>query len=59
MILDIFFEKFDTCRVVASTRCSEEDDEARRIRELMKMSSELAGKMSFANSLGPVSFRLF
>ncbi|XP_022727493.1 cytochrome P450 705A22-like [Durio zibethinus] len=41
------------CRVVASTSCSDEDDEAKRIRELLKMSCELAGKMSFANSLGP------
>ncbi|XVF23306.1 hypothetical protein REPUB_Repub13aG0025800 [Reevesia pubescens] len=42
------------CRVVASTSCSEEDDEAKKIRELLKMSTELAAKMSLANSLGPL-----
>ncbi|XP_017978261.1 PREDICTED: cytochrome P450 705A5 [Theobroma cacao] len=42
------------CRVVASTSCSEEDNEAKRIKELLKRSAELIGKMSFANSLGPL-----
>ncbi|WRX26913.1 Cytochrome P450 - like 10 [Theobroma cacao] len=42
------------CRMVMSTSCSEEDDEAERIRELVKRSFELAGKMSLANSLGPL-----
>ncbi|WRX26137.1 Cytochrome P450 - like 10 [Theobroma cacao] len=42
------------CRVVASTSCSEEDNEAKRIKELLERSAELIGKMSFANSLGPL-----
>lgn len=32
--------------MVASTSCSDEDNESKKIRELLKMSTELAGKIS-------------
>ncbi|KAL0006730.1 hypothetical protein SO802_008232 [Lithocarpus litseifolius] len=40
-----------TCRVVMSTRCSEQDGEAER--DLVKESFELAAKLCFGNVLGP------
>ncbi|KAJ7949131.1 Cytochrome P450 family protein [Quillaja saponaria] len=41
-----------TCRMVMSSRCSEKDDEAERIRELVKESFELAAKLCFGDVLG-------
>ncbi|KAF2319437.1 hypothetical protein GH714_015832 [Hevea brasiliensis] len=42
------------CRMVMSTRCSEEEDEAQRCKELVEGSMELAGKMALAYFLGPL-----
>ena len=41
-----------TCRMVMSSRCSEEEGEAERVRELVQESIELAAKMSFGDVLG-------
>ncbi|OMP07591.1 Cytochrome P450 [Corchorus olitorius] len=41
------------CRMVMSTRCSEEDDEAEKIRNVVKKSFAMVGKMCLADSLGP------
>jgi hypothetical protein len=43
-----------TCRMVMSSRCSEEEGEAERVRELVKESIELAAKMSYGDVLGPL-----
>ncbi|KAF2316792.1 hypothetical protein GH714_042133 [Hevea brasiliensis] len=43
-----------TCRMVMSTRCSEEDDEAQRCRELVEGSIALTGKLLIASMLGPL-----
>ncbi|KAF2316781.1 hypothetical protein GH714_042122 [Hevea brasiliensis] len=43
-----------TCRIVMSTRCSEEDDEAQRCRELVEGSIALTGKLLIASMLGPL-----
>lgn len=40
-----------TCRMVMSTRCSEQDGEAERIIQLVKESFELATKMCFGDVL--------
>ena len=40
-----------TCRVVMSTRCSEQDGEAEKVRELVKESYELAAKLCFGDML--------
>ncbi|KAJ9158738.1 hypothetical protein P3X46_024295 [Hevea brasiliensis] len=42
------------CRMVMSTRCSGEDDEARKCRELVEESVDLAGKLGVASMLGPL-----
>ncbi|KAF2293625.1 hypothetical protein GH714_003491 [Hevea brasiliensis] len=42
------------CRMVMSTRCSEEDDEAQTCRELLEESVALAGKLVIATMLGPL-----
>ncbi|OMO61530.1 Cytochrome P450 [Corchorus olitorius] len=41
------------CRMVMSTSCSEEDDEAEKIRNVTKKSFGLVAKMCLANSMGP------
>ncbi|WCJ39167.1 cytochrome P450 family 705 subfamily A polypeptide 30 [Euphorbia peplus] len=41
------------CRMVMSTRCSKEDDEAERWRNLMNKSADLAGKMILSTMFGP------
>ncbi|KAL5760483.1 hypothetical protein ACOSP7_018994 [Xanthoceras sorbifolium] len=43
-----------TCRMVMSTRCSEDDGDAERCRELVKESFELAAKLCFGDVLGPL-----
>ncbi|XP_059436661.1 cytochrome P450 705A5-like [Corylus avellana] len=43
-----------TCRMVMSSRCSEEEGEAERVIELVKESFELAAKMCFGDVLGPL-----
>ncbi|CAH8265670.1 unnamed protein product [Arabidopsis lyrata] len=42
------------CRMAMSTRCSGTDNEAEEIRELVKKSLELAGKISVGDVLGPL-----
>ncbi|KDP43439.1 hypothetical protein JCGZ_16726 [Jatropha curcas] len=42
------------CRMVMGTRCSEEDDEAERCRELVHGAFDLAGKLAVATMLGPL-----
>ncbi|OMO49636.1 Cytochrome P450 [Corchorus olitorius] len=42
------------CRMVMSTSCSVENDEAEKIKDLVKRSFQLAGKISLSNSLGPL-----
>ncbi|XP_041013854.1 cytochrome P450 705A5-like [Juglans microcarpa x Juglans regia] len=43
-----------TCRMVMSTRCSEQDGEAERVIQLVKEAFELAAKMCFGDVLGPL-----
>ncbi|XP_061997791.1 cytochrome P450 705A12-like [Rosa rugosa] len=42
------------CRMAMSTSCSENGDEAEKIRELVKESFELAAKVCFGDVLGPL-----
>ncbi|XP_050211382.1 cytochrome P450 705A22-like [Mercurialis annua] len=42
------------CRMVMSKRCSEENDEAQRVRKLVVESFDLAAKMAVATMLGPL-----
>lgn len=41
------------CRMAMSTRCSETDDEAKKIQKLVKECLTLAGKLSVGDMLGP------
>lgn len=42
------------CRMAMSTRCSEEEDEAQRCKELVDGSMELAAKVAAAYLMGPL-----
>uniref|UniRef100_A0A7N2LCW0 Cytochrome P450 n=1 Tax=Quercus lobata TaxID=97700 RepID=A0A7N2LCW0_QUELO len=48
-----------TCRVIMSMRCSDEDGEAERIRQLVKESIEVGAKVSFGDVLGPLRILAF
>lgn len=43
-----------TCRMVMSSKCSEEEGEAERVREMVKQTFELAARMCFGEVLGPL-----
>lgn len=43
-----------TCKMVMSTSCSENGDEAARIREMMMRTLGLATKVSYGDVLGPL-----
>ncbi|KAK4591799.1 hypothetical protein RGQ29_016306 [Quercus rubra] len=48
-----------SCRVIMSMRCSDDNDEAERIRQLVKESFEVGAKISFGDVLGPLRFLAF
>ena len=48
-----------TCRVVMSIRCSDDNDEAEKIRQLVKETTEVSAKVSFGDVLGPLRFLAF
>ena len=48
-----------TCRAIMSMRCSVEDGEAERIRQLVKESIEVGAKVSFGDVLGPLRILAF
>ena len=48
-----------TCRVVMSVRCSDDNDDAERIRQLVKETTEVSAKVSFGDALGPLRFLAF
>jgi hypothetical protein len=48
-----------TCRVVMGMKCSDESDEAERIRELVKESLEVGAKLWFGDLLGPLRILAF
>ncbi|KAL4601190.1 hypothetical protein ACB092_11G254600 [Castanea dentata] len=48
-----------SCRVIMSMRCSDDNDEAERIRQLVKESFEVGAKVSFGDVLGPLRFLAF
>nr|POE46489.1 3,9-dihydroxypterocarpan 6a-monooxygenase [Quercus suber] len=43
-----------TCRVVMSIRCSDDNDEAEKIRQLEKETTDVSAKVSFGDVLGPL-----
>ena len=48
-----------TCRLMMSIRCSEERDEAERIRKLVKESIEVSAKVMLGDVLGPLRILTF
>nr|POE78346.1 cytochrome p450 [Quercus suber] len=48
-----------TCRVVMSIRCSDDNDEAEKIRQLEKETTDVSAKVSFGDVLGPPKFLAF
>ena len=48
-----------SCRVIMSMRCSDDNDEAERIRQLVKESFEVGAKVSLGDVLGPLRFLAF